>query len=87
MLEGMVYGCACVASDVGGIPQMLIHEKTGLLVPVKDTQGIKDAIGKLLSNVNLQRAYGEAARQKIEKEFNLDTNVKELVQIYQNMYK
>lgn len=87
LLEGMVYGCACVASDVGGIPQMLIHEKTGLLVPVKDTKGIKDAIGKLLSNVNLQRAYGEAARQKIEKEFNLDTNVKELVQIYQNINK
>lgn len=87
LLEGMVYGCACVASDVGGIPQMLIHEKTGLLVPVKDTKGIKDAIGKLLADSVLQSTYGEAARQKIEKEFNLDTNVKELVEIYHNIYR
>lgn len=87
LLEGMVYGCACVASDVGGIPQMLIHEETGLLVPVKDTKGIQDAIGKLLADANLQETYGRAARQKIKKEFNLDTNVKELVEIYHNMYK
>lgn len=86
LLEGMVYGCACVASNVGGIPQMLIHEENGLLVPVKDTKGIQDAIGKLLSDVNLQKTYGMAAREKINKEFNLDTNVKELVQIYHNIY-
>ena len=86
LLEGMAYGCACVASNVGGIPQMLIHEKTGVLVPVKDTKGIQEAIGRLLSDVNLQEKYGMAAREKINKEFNLDTNVKELVQIYQNIY-
>ena len=87
LLEGMVYGCACVASDVGGIPQMLIHEETGLLVPVKDTKGIRNALDKLLANSNLQKTYGKAARQKISKEFNLDTNVNELVQIYHNIYK
>ena len=85
LLEGMVYGCACVASDVGGIPQMLIHEETGLLVTVKDTKAIQEAIGRLLTDINLQRTYGMAARQKIDKEFNLDTNVKELVQIYHNL--
>ena len=85
LLEGMVYGCACVASDVGGIPQMLIHEETGLLVPVKDVKGIQDAIGELLADTKLQKTYGMAAREKIKKEFNLDTNVKELVQIYYNL--
>lgn len=87
LLEGMVYGCACVASDVGGIPQMLIHEENGLLVPVKDTKAIQEVIGRLLTDINLQRTYGMAARQKIEKEFNLDINVKELVQIYHTIYK
>ena len=87
LLEGMVYGCACVASDVGGIPQMLIHEKTGLLVPAKDTKGIKEAIGKLLADSQLQKTLGVAARKKIENEFNLDTNVSQLVQIYHNIYK
>lgn len=87
LLEGMVYGCACVASDVGGIPQMLIHEENGLLVPVKDTKGIKEAIGKLLADSELQKTFGVAARKKIEKEFNLDTNVSELVQIYHNINK
>lgn len=87
LLEGMVYGCACVASNVGGIPQMLLHEETGLLVPVKDVWGIQNAIGKLLADANLQKTYGVAAREKIRKEFNLDTNVKELVQIYQSINK
>ena len=66
---------------------MLLHEETGLLVPVKDTKGIKDAIERLLKNSDLQKTYGMAARQKIKQEFNLDTNVSELVQIYHNINK
>ena len=87
LLEGMAYGCACVASNVGGIPQMLIHEENGLLVPVKESQKIQDAVRRLLEDSNLQKKYGQAAREKIEREFNLEKNIKELIQLYCNMYK
>lgn len=85
LLEGMAYGCACVATNVGGIPYMVIPEETGLLIPPKDTKALKDALGKLLEDINLQKKCGRAARGKINREYNLDKSVRELVQIYHNI--
>ena len=87
LLEGMAYGCACVATNVGGIPHMVLPEETGLLIPPKDTKALKDALGKMLEDTNMQKQCGIAGREKINKEYNLDNSVKELVQIYHNMNK
>lgn len=87
LLEGMAYGCACVATNVGGIPHMVLPEETGLLIPPKDTKALKDALGKMLEDTKLQKQCGIAGREKINKEYNLDNSVKELVQIYHNMNK
>lgn len=85
LLEGMAYGCACVATNVGGIPHMVIHEETGLLISPKDAKALKGALIKILEDVNLQKKCGMAAREKINKEYNLDNSVRELVQIYHNI--
>lgn len=85
LLEGMAYGCACVASNVGGIPYMMLPEETGLLIPPKDTKALKDALIKLLEDNALQKKFGVAAREKISKEYNIDNSVRDLVQIYQNI--
>ena len=85
LLEGMAYGCACVATNVGGIPHMVTTQETGLLIPPKDTKALKDALAELLEDDNLQKKCGAAGRAKINKEYNLDNSVKELVQIYHNI--
>ena len=85
LLEGMAYGCACVATNVGGIPYMVTPQETGVLIPPKDTKALKDALAELLEDVNLQKKCGIAAREKINEEYNLDNSVRELVQIYHNI--
>ena len=85
LLEGMAYGCACVATNVGGIPYMVTPQETGVLIPPKDTKALKDALAELLEDVNLQKKCGITGREKINKEYNLDNSIKELVQIYHDM--
>lgn len=85
LLEAMSYKCACVASEVGGIPQMLIHEETGLFSQVKDADSIKRQIKRYLDDVKLQEKMGTAAAKKIREEFNIEKNMDKLFNIYDEL--
>ena len=87
LLEAMSYKCACVASEVGGIPQMLIHEETGLFSQVKDADSIKRQIKRYLDDVKLQEKMGTAAAKKIREEFNIEKNMDKLFNIYDELMK
>ena len=75
-----------IATDVGGLPEMVTHKVHGLLVPPRDFQSLASAIDTLLSNpsmleemkVNIIRDYHEGKRswKHIAEEYS---------QIYQNM--
>lgn len=85
LAEGMAYSCACVASNVGGIPQMIVQGKTGILVESKNTESLKKGIELLLKDTELQKNMGQAARTKIDTEFNLDKNLEKLLKIYEKI--
>lgn len=85
LLEAMSYKCACVASEVGGIPQMLIHEETGLFSQVKDADSIKVQIKRYLDDVKLQEKMGNAAAKKIQEDFNIEKNMDTLFNIYDEL--
>ena len=54
VLEAMACGAPVVASDVGGLASTVVHEQTGLLVPVGDTMAFAQAILRLLRSPELQ---------------------------------
>jgi len=85
LLEGMSYECACIASAVGGIPQVIENGKDGLLIHPKDKESLKKAIVKLIQDEALQKRLGETARQKVVEAFELTRNVNRLVEIYMAM--
>jgi glycosyltransferase involved in cell wall biosynthesis len=64
ILEAMASGLPVVATRVGGIPESVEHEKTGLLVEPGDPQALARAILRLLTDDSLRRAMGKAARQR-----------------------
>jgi glycosyltransferase involved in cell wall biosynthesis len=70
VLEGMASGVAIVASDVAGIPQVIIPEETGLLVPEKDPAALAQALVRLLHQPELRTRLGQAARRRVEEELN-----------------
>jgi glycosyltransferase involved in cell wall biosynthesis len=63
--EAMAHGCAVVASAVGGLPDMVVHGETGLLVPPRDPEALRVAIDRLLADADLRRRLGSAARERI----------------------
>lgn len=70
LLEAMASGCACVCTNVGGMPAMLRDvdgRPSGLLVPVRDPGALADAVSSLLDSPNLQRELGRRARATAER--------------------
>lgn len=85
VLEAMAYQCGIVATNVGGIPQMIESEQTGLLIEPKDPEGLKSALQKLLSDPELCERLGENAGAKVQKEFSIEKSLQELIKIYQQL--
>jgi len=86
-LMAMSAGVPVVASDIGGLPEIIIDGETGLLVP-NQAGAIAAAIRKLLDNPDLHRRIGSAARQTVMKRFSVDQMVRRTIEIYkQEIYQ
>ena len=64
LVEAMASGLPVVATNVGGIPQVVIDRSTGLLVPPEDVPALARAINKLVRDGNLRSRLGAAARDR-----------------------
>lgn len=72
VIEAMASGCPVVASRVGGIPEQIVHEESGLLVPPGDEAELARSLRRLTNDEELRLQLGRAARERVEKEFSLD---------------
>lgn len=70
LLEAMALGTPCVATPVTGIPEVLQHEETGLLVSEGDPIGLAEQLDRLLTDEALRLRLAERARALIETEFD-----------------
>lgn len=87
LLEGMAYGCACVASEVGGIPQIMTNRKEGLMISAKDVQDLKNALRELLQNQKLQKELGANARKRVADNYEISKSVQRMTEIYKDICK
>jgi starch synthase len=69
-LEAMACGAAVVASNVGGIPEVVMDAQTGLLVPANDPAALADAINSLVGDPARASAMGHLGRQRVAAEFS-----------------
>ncbi len=76
--EAMATGVPVVATDVSGIPEMVMHERTGLLVPPDDPAALAAAMTRLLSEPTLGRRLASAARAQLEQCFDCWENTRAL---------
>lgn len=65
--EAREAGCAIIATNVDGIPEALDHGRAGILVPVKDSPALANALTKLLTQPNLLNHWQDQARQNIDR--------------------
>lgn len=86
VLEAMSYGLATIATDVGGIPQVIRDGVNGILIGTGDLEALTDALVSLLQDVEKRKGLGQTAYRYIEKNFNAEKNIEILYRLYLGLY-
>ncbi|GHT95726.1 capsular polysaccharide biosynthesis protein [Spirochaetia bacterium] len=82
VLEAQACGKPVIVSNVGGLPEVVQDGVTGIIVPPADLDATAEAIERLVNDKTLREKMGSAGRERVEKYFNWDDNVKQMVDIY-----
>lgn len=80
-VEGMAAGCAVIASNVDGLPEIVTHDETGLLIPPKDPQALSLAMARLLADAGLRANLARVGRESA-KRFSVSQHVEQIEAIY-----
>src|SRR5882724_4336611 len=80
--EAMGCETAVVASDAGGLPEVVEHGVTGLIVPRGDATALAEAIGSLLADPVLRARMGRAGRERALRLFDWDRSAEQFERIY-----
>jgi glycosyltransferase involved in cell wall biosynthesis len=82
LMEAMATGLPVIATDVGGNPDLVQHELTGLLVPPGDAPALAEAIVRLADGRALAAGLGERARTHAHSAFGMDGMVARMDELY-----
>ncbi len=82
LMEAMAAGAPVVSTRVSGIPELIEDGREGLLVPPGDAPALARALAQFLDDAELGRRLSEAARAKIEREFDAALEGRKLLQLF-----
>lgn len=85
ILEAMAARLPIVATRVGGVGEMILHKKTGLLVDPADAVALSRAVEQLVHDEKLARALGKKAQKLVEEKFHESAMFSQMLQIYQDL--
>ncbi len=84
LIEAMGIGMPCIASDVGGIRDLIENERNGIRVPPQDSVALADALHRMLTEPDFARKLGRDARATIQRKFNSAESIRKLEAVYQS---
>ncbi|MEK7567127.1 MAG: glycosyltransferase family 4 protein [Patescibacteria group bacterium] len=83
LLEAGLAGLPVIAASVGGVPEIIENEKTGLLVEPANASELAKAILRLIQDENLRKTLGENLRQKVLKNFSKKEMLEKTFALYE----
>jgi len=85
VLESSACGKPVVVSNVGGLPEVVENDVTGIIVKANDIETTTDAIEKLIHDKELREKFGKAGRIRVKNKFNWQKNVNDMINIYNHI--
>lgn len=85
LLEAMAVKCPIVATDVGGVPEVILDGVTGILVPPKDPAQLAKGILKLIKDPQLSARLAESGYQRLKTLFDIQNTVSKMELLYSDL--
>jgi len=85
MLKGAAAGLPVIAFDIAAAREVVVHARTGLLIPPGDLSGLQNAIELMIDEPQLRRDLGSAGRRRMEDEFSVKTMVESHIELYEQV--
>lgn len=85
IMEALASELPVVATKITGIPELVLHEKTGLLVEAGDIQGMANALQEMYDNPIRSKHMGKNGREWVLQEFTLEGNINRLALKFQSL--
>jgi glycosyltransferase involved in cell wall biosynthesis len=85
LLEAMACALPVIATSVGGIPDIIQHDRNGLLIPSDDVEALTSALLRMLSDNDLAARLGNQGRRDAEEYFALEKVTDQYISLYTNL--
>ena len=82
LIEAMGIGMPCIASDVGGIVDLIEDEKDGIRIPPQNPTALATALHRVLTEPDFASELGKNARATIQQKFDSAASIQKLEEIY-----
>lgn len=82
LLEAMSSGLPCIATSVGGVPEIIKHEKNGLLIESSKVRELRHAIIRLIDDIVLRKKLGNNARNDVMEKYSVERMVENTKNYY-----
>lgn len=85
IVEGMAVGLPVIASNEGGPVEIVVHNKTGLLITPRDPEQLRHSIQWMLDHPEERKLMSENAMKRVESHFTIDRTIKKITTYYQRV--
>jgi glycosyltransferase involved in cell wall biosynthesis len=87
IIEGMAAGKPVVATNGGGVPEIVVHGVTGLLVPMGDAEMMARAMARFLADRAFRERAGQLGRQHVLDHFTIDRTARKVQSVYDSLFE
>jgi glycosyltransferase involved in cell wall biosynthesis len=85
ILDAMACGLPVVATAAGGIPEMVVHEQTGLLVPAQQPEALAAAVVRIFRDCEEARKLAQAGKELVHRRFTVERMVEGNLRVYESL--